>query len=132
MGNRKRVLLIDDEKDLCALTKKLLEKISNYTVATATSGQEGLQLAKEDKPDLIVLDIIMPGMNGFEVLEELKKDISLAAVPVIILSGKSDEASRVKALELYNEMFLIKPVTAQELKTKIDEIFKIRMRGNNL
>lgn len=129
MNNKKNILLIDDEKDLCALTKKLLEKISDYAVATATSGQEGLQLAKENKPDLIVLDIIMPGLNGFEVLEELKKDISLAAIPVIILSGKGDKASRVKALELYNEMFLIKPVTALELKAKIDEVFKLRMRG---
>ena len=115
--------------DLCALTKKLLEKMSDYAVDTAASGKEGLCLAKESKPDLIVLDIVMPGMDGFEVLEELKKDALLSEVPVIILSGKSDTDSKIKALELYNEMFLIKPVTALELKTKIDEVFNLRSRG---
>jgi len=125
---KKKILLIDDEKDLCALTEKLLEKMSDYEVDIATNGSDGLTMAKALRPDLIVLDIVMPGMDGFEVLEELKKDTSLAEVPVVILSGKGDEASRRKALELYNEMFLIKPVTALQLKEKIDEVFKMRMR----
>ncbi len=127
--DKRKILLIDDEKDLCALTKRLLEKVSDYTVDTAASGKEGLSLAKESKPDLIVLDIVMPGMDGFEVLEELKKDAVLTQVPVIILSGKSDADSKIKALELYNEMFLVKPVTALELKTKIDEVLNMRSRG---
>lgn len=126
--DKKRILLIDDEKELCASTKKLIEKISDYTLDTALSGKEGLRLAKEIKPDLIVLDILMPVMDGFAVLEELKKDARLVEIPVIVLTGRGDDASKAKALELFNEMFLVKPVTALELKVKIDEVFKMRMR----
>lgn len=91
-------------------------------MATATNGKEGIKLAKKTKPDLILLDILMPGMDGFEVLERLKKDKETIAIPVVLLTAKGDEESKIKAMKLYGEQFITKPIEALELKTKIEEI----------
>lgn len=124
--SRKKVLIIDDEKDFCTLAKIHLTAISNFEVHTASSGNDGFNLAKKIQPDIIILDLIMPGEDGFEVLGRLKKDCQTLEVPVIMLTARQDETLKKKALELYNEAYLIKPVDIKELKDKIDEIFKMR------
>ncbi len=70
----KKILVIDDEEDFCYFVKQNLEAISNYKVITASKGKKGIQIARKEKPDLILLDIMMPGMDGFEVL---RSEISL-------------------------------------------------------
>ncbi|MFA4842590.1 MAG: response regulator [Candidatus Omnitrophota bacterium] len=129
MGKNK-VLLIDDEEDFCSLVKMHLEAIGDFSVDTATSGSEGLQLAEKTKPDVIVLDILMPEMDGLQVLSKLKQNRHTMEIPVIMLSGKDDESLKIKASELYDENYLTKPIDAKVLKTKIEEILKIRRGGS--
>ena len=118
----KKILIIDDEKDLCLLIKKNLEALGDFNVEMATNGKKGIQLAKKVKPDLIILDIIMPGMDGFEVLKNLKSNLKTRAIPVVMLTAKEDEESKVKAAQLYDELYITKPIEASALKTKIEEV----------
>ena len=69
----KKILIIDDEKDFCYFAKKNLEAISNYEIIATTKGKKGIQIARKEKPDLILLDIMMPGIDGFEVLKRLRE-----------------------------------------------------------
>ena len=123
---KKRILLIDDEQDFCSLVKKNLELIGDFQVDTVTSGKAGLNKAKEIKPDLILLDIIMPDIDGFEVLERLKKDPDTLSIPVVMLTAKGDNVSKIKSMQLYSEDYITKPVGAQYLKAKIEEVLKRR------
>lgn len=124
--NRKRILLIDDEVDFGKLVKMNLELISNFRVDVATNGKQGISLAKKLKPDLILLDILMPGIDGLEVLKRLKEDKNTMAIPVVMLTAKGDEGSRIEAMRLYDEEYITKPIEAPELKTKIENVFKRR------
>ena len=75
-------------------------------------------------PDLILLDILMPGMDGFEVLEKLKKHEDTMMIPVVMLTAKGDEASKTKATQLYDELYITKPIEATDLKIKIEEVLE--------
>jgi len=95
----KKILIIEDEEILLDLIqKKLLQE--GYQVDIAKDGEEGLEKIREEKPDLILLDIVMPKMGGFEVMEEIKKDKELKGIPIIIISnsGQPVELSRAKEL----------------------------------
>lgn len=123
---KKKVLLIDDEKDFCATIATHLKLIGDFKIAVAFSGEEGLKLVKRLKPDLIILDIIMPGMDGFKVLEKLKKDSNTMEIPVIMLSGQDSDLYKIEAARLFDEFYITKPVDARQLKEKIEEVFKRR------
>lgn len=118
----KKILLVDDEKDYTTLMQEHLEGITDFEVYTASNGRQGLDTAKKIKPDLIILDIVMPGMDGFEVLEKLKNNTSTMGIPVIMLSARDDDNSKIRAAQLYNEMYLTKPIDANKLKAKINEV----------
>ncbi|MBI3316149.1 MAG: response regulator, partial [Candidatus Omnitrophica bacterium] len=91
---KKTVLLIDDEKDILKLLQYNLEK-EGFGVLTATSGESGFELAKAKRPDLVVLDIMMPGMDGLEVLKLLKKTSQTQPIPVVMLTAKGTETDQV-------------------------------------
>jgi len=121
MTQRKRILLVDDDHDFVEATTAVLE--SAYTVEAAYGGNEGLAKAHASKPDLILLDVIMPDEDGFTVCEELKADPALAHVPVILLTSLPDGWSptgeargRSKA-----EGYLEKPVRPAELLRRVDK-----------
>lgn len=120
---KKRILIIDDEKDFCRLVKMNLELTGDFEVDIATNGKRGIFLAKKTKPDLILLDILMPGMDGFEILERLKKDETTMEIPVAVLTAKGNKASKIKASGLY-ELYITKPIGTNDLKTKIEEVLK--------
>lgn len=122
----KSILIIDDEIDLCKLIKMNLESASDFEVIIAINAEEGIKLAKKIKPDLILLDIVMPGMDGFEVLKRLKKDTNTIAIPVVMLTAKGDDISKIKGAQLYDEEYIVKPVEAPDLKAKIEEVLKRR------
>ncbi|MFA5008317.1 MAG: response regulator [Candidatus Omnitrophota bacterium] len=124
--NKIKILIIDDEEDFCKLVKMNLELNINFSVETAIEGKKGLELAKKFKPDVIILDIMMPKMSGFEVLEKLKKDTSTITIPVIMLTAKEDIDFQAKAAQLYDELYLIKPIDVVTLKAKIGEVLKRR------
>lgn len=119
----KRILVIDDEINLGKLIKLNLELTGGFEVTTAVDGARGMILAKNVKPDLILLDILMPKMDGFEALKRLKEDKDTADIPVIMLTAKGDEASMAKAGRLCDE-FITKPIEASDLRIKIEEVLK--------
>ncbi|MDD5432567.1 MAG: response regulator [Candidatus Omnitrophica bacterium] len=127
--DKKKILLIDDEAMFCRLIKRHLEAIADFEVEVALDGREGLTLAKLKRPDLIVLDIIMPGLTGFQVLEKLKQDEKTMLIPVVMLSGKDDPIYKDRASRLYDEMYLTKPVDAYLLRDKINEVLRIREKN---
>jgi DNA-binding response OmpR family regulator len=118
----KKILIIDDEITFSALVKINLELNSDYKVFVAGSGPEGLRLAKSKKPDIILLDIIMPNMDGFEVMKRLKEDENTVPIPIIMVTALADEGSKEKAWELYDEAYITKPIEIAALKAKIEEV----------
>ncbi|MCD5396471.1 MAG: response regulator [Candidatus Pacebacteria bacterium] len=118
----KKILIIEDEEILLDLLKKKLEGLG-YEVYTAKDGESGFESAKEVLPDLILLDIIMPKMGGFEVMEELQKDEGLRSIPVIVVSNSGQPVELNKAKELGAKDWLIK--TEFDPKEVIEKVVKL-------
>jgi len=123
-----RILIVDDDPVFVDATKTILES-RNYDVITAFDGDEGLQKVKDEKPDLVLLDIIMPTEDGFHVCQQIKKDPKLADIPVIILTSfakyKGETNIPVSAgLELEAEGYIDKPVSPDELLRTVEEMLK--------
>ncbi len=121
----KTILIIDDEEDFCYFVKKNLEAISNYEIITTTKGKKGIQIARKKKPDLILLDIMMPGIDGLEVLKRLKKNENTQNIPVIMLTAKDEDESKIRALGSFCDDYIVKPVENVELKGKIHKVLSI-------
>lgn len=120
---KKKILVIDDEPDLCATVKKRLEA-SDFSVLTVLSGQEGLEEAKDYRPDLIVLDLMMPAMDGFEVCKQLKKDTETSSIPVVVLTALEQEDAAKRALSMGAQGYLVKPFEPESLLFTIKEFLK--------
>jgi len=120
----KNVLIIDDTIDFCLTVKGYLElsQQGEFKVYIARNGKEGIKAAKKIKPDLILLDVMMPGMDGFEVLKKLKEDPDTMSISVAMLTAKEDEESKLKALRLYDDDYISKTVELPALQEKINEI----------
>jgi len=121
-----RILIIDDEKGICNVVKEGLEKTGNFKVDIAVNGKDGIRVAKDVKPDLILLDIRMSGMDGLEVIERLKADRDTMMIPVVMLTAVEDDATKIKSAQLFNEQYITKPVEIIELRDKIEEVLKRR------
>jgi len=120
----KKILVIEDDKFLRELiSQKLLKE--GYEISEAIDGEEGLKKVKEEKPDLVLLDLILPGIDGFEVLSEIKDDPILAQIPVIILSNLGQKEDVEKGLRLGAVDYLIKAhFTPGEIVEKINNALK--------
>lgn len=105
-----RVLYIEDEKFFADTVEKVL-KTAGYSVKQAADGEVGLQLAREWKPNLILLDLLLPKIEGFEVLKQLKSDLATQSIPIIILSNLNSEDDVKKATDLGAQHFFVKAVT---------------------
>lgn len=125
---RKKILIVDDEKDFAYFVKANLQLLGNYEVIVATKGKKGIKSALKEKPDLILLDIMMPGMDGFEVLERLKRDEKTMNIPVIMLTAKNDDESKIEAAGLYCEDYVVKPAEIKVLNSKIQKVLSITKR----
>jgi DNA-binding response OmpR family regulator len=123
---REKILIIDDEKDFAHFVKENLQLISNYTVVTASKGKKGIRAALKENPDLILLDVTMPGIDGFEVLKRLKKNEKTYHIPVIMLITKSDDETKLKASDTYADDFIVKPVETKALRAKIHKTLSPR------
>lgn len=123
---KRKILIIDDEEDLTFFVKANLELVGDYEVITATNGKEGVAIAISRDIDIILLDIMMPRMDGFEVLDKIKKTKGILSIPVIMLTAKGDIESKIKAAGLYDEDYIVKPVQIEILKAKIEETLKRR------
>jgi CheY-like chemotaxis protein len=123
-----RILLIDDDADFVAATKTVLES-RPYQVIIATNGDEGLRKAREEKPDLILLDIIMPVEDGFTAAEQLKKDPKLADIPVLMLTSFSQKGGgtgipRSRGYNLQAEDYIEKPISPEDLLALVAKYLK--------
>ena len=114
----KRILAVDDELDVLLIVKTALQT-EGFEVETASNGPDALKLAKETNPDLILLDVMMPGMTGFEVLKELKKHDATATTPVIMLTGVSERSKIVQAIGSGTTFYIIKPFDFEDLMEKV-------------
>ncbi len=123
----KKILIIDDEEDFAYFVKKNLEAISNYEIIVANRGKKGIQIARKEKPDLILLDIMMPGIDGFEVLKRLKANEKTQDISVIMLTAKDEDESKIKASGLYCEDYLVKPVEKLVLRAKIQKVLSLKI-----
>jgi len=120
----KRILVVDDEPQIVSMLKMRLQA-NGYEVITAADGEEGLQKAKDLKPDLIILDIIMPKMAGNEVAEALKEDDQFSKIPVIFLTCLADGMVDKQGSEkIGGNLFVAKPFEADELLLIIDNVLK--------
>ncbi len=127
MAKKAKVLIVDDEKDFCHFLKFNLENTKKYKVFVANSGQDGIKSTFQKKPDIVLLDILMPKMNGFEVLKQLKEDITTTSIPVVMLSALYDDESKIQAMSSYSHDYLVKPIRMDELTFKIDSILSRRV-----
>lgn len=121
-----RVLVVDD---ILPNVKLLEAKLSGeyYDVLTATSGPEGLEIAEREGPDLILLDVMMPGMDGFEVCEKLKANAETAHIPVVMVTALTDANDRVRGLEVGADDFLTKPVNDIALMARVRSLVRLKM-----
>ena len=122
--NKGTILIIDDEKDLVELVRYNLVEKEGYDVISATDGQTGLEIAQKHKLDLIVLDLMMPGMDGLEVCRRLRADQRTSRVPLIMLTAKATEADRIVGLELGADDYVTKPFSPRELVARIKAILR--------
>lgn len=116
----KKILIVEDEKNIVLSLRMYLKK-EGFEVKVASNGIDALKLAQDDKPDLILLDILMPSMNGYLVCEALKEDMETKHIPVIFMSAKSQEKDLNKAFEVGGSDYIIKPFTHEEIKKLIDK-----------
>jgi len=112
------ILVIDDSPTEIHVLSKMLEN-NGYQVASAANGQDGIAKAKEIKPDLILMDVVMPDLNGFQATRQLSKDPETASIPVFIVSTKSQETDKVWGKKQGAREYLTKPVSENELIEKI-------------
>jgi two-component system alkaline phosphatase synthesis response regulator PhoP/two-component system response regulator VicR len=119
----KKVLVVDDQPHIVRLIQVNLEK-EGFQVATAGDGVEGLQRAQEVKPDLVILDVIMPRKDGFTLLRELKADEQFADTPVIMLTVKTHNADIVEGLKEGAELYLPKPFHPKELVSLVKRVLE--------
>jgi two-component system, OmpR family, phosphate regulon response regulator PhoB len=118
-----RILVVEDERDIAALVAYHLTK-EGYRVRTAEAGHEALQAARAEKPDLMILDLMLPGFSGYEVLQEMRRRPDLMEVPVVVLTARRDEADRVKGLELGADDYVTKPFSPRELVLRVSAVLR--------
>lgn len=116
-----KILVVDDEQDILMLMESRL-KASGYQVVSAADGPTGLEIARKEKPDLIILDLMLPQMDGYKVCALLKKDTRYAHIPVILFTAKAQEGEKKLGEEAGADAFITKPLNPPVLMAKIQEL----------
>jgi two-component system phosphate regulon response regulator PhoB len=122
-GAGERILVVDDEPDIVALVAYHLAR-AGYRVSTAASGTEALTVARQERPALVVLDLMLPGLSGYDVLQQLRASEELRAIPVLMLTARREEQDRIRGLSLGADDYLTKPFSPQELVLRIGAILR--------
>lgn len=116
-----QILIVDDSPTELHVLKGMLEK-NGHQVITAGNGEQGVQTAKDNHPDLILMDVVMPGLNGFQATRQLSRDASTRDIPIIIVSTKSQETDRVWGMRQGARDYLTKPVAETDLMAKVSAL----------
>ena len=123
MSHKKRILLIEDEEDIAALIK-LQAEASGYKMHVEVDGINGYRAIEREKPDLVILDIMLPGQNGFDVCRKVKNNSELRMIPVIILTAKTEELNMILGLELGADDYVAKPFSPKVLFSRIKAVLR--------
>lgn len=118
-----RILVVDDEPDITALVAYHLAK-AGFRVSTAANGNDALKAAREERPDLVILDLMLPGVSGYDVLAELRKREETKEVGVILLTARREEVDRIRGLSLGADDYLTKPFSPQELSLRVSGLLR--------
>lgn len=125
---KKKVLLVDDEEFFRRLVAAGFER-EGYAVLQADNGIDGLRIAEQEKPELIILDLVMPGLLGFEVCKSLRENSAFSNTPIIVMSAKAYKPDIDKALELGADAYIVKPIELEELMQIVREQMQKRKVG---
>ena len=125
---KEKIFVVDDEEDILELVNFVLSKES-YRVQKFVSGEDLLKGIKVDKPDLLLLDLMLPGIDGFDICKIIKNDENLSDIPIIMLTAKGDEVDVVSGLELGADDYIVKPFSARVLTARIKAILR---RGKSI
>ncbi len=119
----KKILIIDDEKDIIELLRYNLNK-EGYKVISASDGESGLKLAKKETPDGIILDLMLPGIDGLEVCRAIKNDDRISNIPIIMLTAKGEETDIIVGLELGADDYITKPFSIRQLLARLKAVIR--------
>src|SRR5262249_28004940 len=120
-----KILLVDDKVDTLLLLRELLSS-RGYDIVTATEAGEAEELVHQEKPDLVLLDVVMPGKSGYELCRELKEDPFTRLIPVVLITGLTDREDRVRGIEAGADDFLSKPLYPEELFARVKSLLKLK------
>ncbi len=126
-GKTKTVLVIEDEADVLNFASRVLE-LEGYRVLQAEDGDEGLRLVRNNQVALVLLDLLLPGRSGWEVLEQLKKEPKLSSIPVIVFTASAAASQRDRALAAGATHYMVKPLSAASLRTGIARVLRPKRR----
>lgn len=132
VGKGPKILIVDDNLKNLKLLKGILQSEGKYTLFTAETGESALELVKEKLPDLVLLDIMMPGMDGYEVTQLIKARPETEKIPIILVTALDGEEDKIKGMDAGAEEFLTKPVKAIEILTRVDSMLKLKRYRDQL
>lgn len=118
-----RILVVEDERDIAALISYHLTR-EGYRVRTAEGGHEALEAVTAERPDIVLLDLMLPGFSGYDVLTEMRRKPQLADVPIIVLTARREEADKIKGFELGADDYLTKPFSPRELVLRVAAVLR--------
>ena len=119
----KKILIIEDEKDIAELIRHYLEK-DKFETLLALDGEKGLELIRRQNPDVVILDLMLPKIDGIEVCKRIRSDSKVSGVPIIMLTAKGDESDRIIGLELGADDYVTKPFSPKELVARIKALLR--------
>ena len=119
----KKILVVDDEDNILELIKYNLEN-NGYRVITATNGDEALKMARLEGPHLILLDLMLPGLDGYDLCKEIRRDVNLSHTPIIMITAKSEELDKILGLELGADDYITKPFSVREMLARVKAVLR--------
>ncbi|WP_333859076.1 response regulator transcription factor [Clostridium sp.] len=121
--SKEKILIVDDEEHICELIKFNLEN-NGYKTVVALEGMEALKIAKEERPKLILLDVMLPGIDGYDVCKEIRKDELIGTTPIMMITARGEELDKVLGLELGADDYITKPFSVRELLARVKAILR--------
>ncbi len=123
MSDKQTILVVDDEQDLLDLIEYNLQQ-EGFDVLKAKDGKEGMEMAHKHRPNLVLLDIMMPKMDGMEVVEQMRADKNLKHIPIIFLTARGDEKTEIKGLDKGGDDYITKPISTKKLLSRIKAVLR--------
>lgn len=129
--SKERILIIEDEKDIVRMLEYNLKK-EGFETLSARNGEDGFAIARKENPDLILLDLMLPGMDGLETCKAVKNEAKTALIPIIMVTAKAQESDKIVGLELGADDYMTKPFSPRELIARIKAVLRRAKEKNNL